>query len=165
MQELAGIRDFEMACEPRSHVGATLPLTPAPYIFKERTAAGEQLAARRQSLLARPTIRREPQGSPPALHLRRPASVREGSREDSGDVAAGSPAKRWVVGRAVGIGRRTSQLAQARKPFPRGLDLELRLAHRLVFSKVHTALGGQRGRRAPPARDRRVLPCRRHLDR
>jgi long-chain acyl-CoA synthetase len=60
-----------------------------------------------------------------------------------GDVAAGSPAKRWVFGWAVGIGRRTSQLVQARKPLPRGLELQRRLAHRLVFSKIHTALGGR----------------------
>jgi long-chain acyl-CoA synthetase len=60
-----------------------------------------------------------------------------------GDVATGSPAKRWVFGWAVGIGRRTSQLVQARKPLPRGLELQRRLAHRLVFSKVHTALGGR----------------------
>ena len=60
-----------------------------------------------------------------------------------GDVAAGSPAKRRVFGWAVGIGRRTSQLVQARKPLPRGLELQRRLAHRLVFSKVHTALGGR----------------------
>jgi long-chain acyl-CoA synthetase len=60
-----------------------------------------------------------------------------------GDVAAGSPAKRSVFGWAVDIGRRTSQLAQARKPLPRGLELQRRLAHRLVFSKVHAALGGR----------------------
>jgi putative phosphoribosyl transferase len=33
-----------------------MPLTPAPHIFKDRTAAGEQLAARLQSLLARPCV-------------------------------------------------------------------------------------------------------------
>jgi long-chain acyl-CoA synthetase len=60
-----------------------------------------------------------------------------------GDVAAGSPAKRWVFGWAVGVGRRTSRLAQARKPVPRGLELQRRLAHRLVFSKLHAALGGR----------------------
>jgi putative phosphoribosyl transferase len=33
-----------------------MPLTPTPHIFKDRTAAGEQLAARLQSLLARPCV-------------------------------------------------------------------------------------------------------------
>ena len=60
-----------------------------------------------------------------------------------GDVAAGSPAKRWIFGWAVGIGRRASQLIQARAPLPRWLDLQRRLAHRLVFSKVYAALGGR----------------------
>jgi putative phosphoribosyl transferase len=42
-----------MAHDP---VGAALPLTPTPHIFKDRRAAGEQLAERLQSLLARPCI-------------------------------------------------------------------------------------------------------------
>jgi putative phosphoribosyl transferase len=33
-----------------------MPLTPTPHVFKDRTAAGEQLAARLQSLLARPCV-------------------------------------------------------------------------------------------------------------
>jgi len=60
-----------------------------------------------------------------------------------GDAAGGSPAKRWVFGWAVGIGRRTSRLTQARKPRPSALELQRRLAHRLVFSKLHAALGGR----------------------
>jgi putative phosphoribosyl transferase len=45
-----------MTHEPNDPIGATLPLTPRPHIFKDRTAAGEQLAARLQSLLARPCV-------------------------------------------------------------------------------------------------------------
>jgi putative phosphoribosyl transferase len=45
-----------MAHEPSDSVGAALPVTPAPHIFKDRRAAGEQLAARLQSLLARPFV-------------------------------------------------------------------------------------------------------------
>src|SRR5580765_624901 len=33
-----------------------MPLIPTPHVFKDRTAAGEQLAARLQSLLARPCV-------------------------------------------------------------------------------------------------------------
>jgi hypothetical protein len=35
-----------MVYEPSNHVGAALPLMPAPHIFKDRTATGAQLAAR-----------------------------------------------------------------------------------------------------------------------
>ena len=45
-----------MAHEPSDPVGAALPVTPTPHIFKDRRAAGEQLAARLQSLLARPFV-------------------------------------------------------------------------------------------------------------
>jgi putative phosphoribosyl transferase len=50
---LAGIGDFDMAHDP---AGAALPPTPTPHIFKDRRSAGERLAARLQSLLARPCI-------------------------------------------------------------------------------------------------------------
>jgi hypothetical protein len=45
-----------------------------------------------------------------------PADARRRAVRLRKDVAAASPAKRWVFGWAVDIGRRTSQLAQARKP-------------------------------------------------
>ena len=45
-----------MAHKPSDPVGAALPLPPTSHIFKDRTAAGEQLAARLQSLLARPCV-------------------------------------------------------------------------------------------------------------
>jgi putative phosphoribosyl transferase len=45
-----------MAHKPSDSVGAALPLPPTSHIFKDRTAAGEQLAARLQSLLARPCV-------------------------------------------------------------------------------------------------------------
>jgi putative phosphoribosyl transferase len=43
-----------MAHEPNDPVGAALP--PTPHIFKDRTEAGEQLAERLLSLLARPFV-------------------------------------------------------------------------------------------------------------
>src|SRR6266508_2340106 len=52
----ARIGGFEMAREPNDPVGAALPRPPTPHIFKDRTAAGEQLAERLQSLLARPCV-------------------------------------------------------------------------------------------------------------
>jgi long-chain acyl-CoA synthetase len=58
-------------------------------------------------------------------------------------VAAGSPVKRRIFNWALGVGRAVSRLQQAGKPIPAGLALRHRLAHKLVFSKLHAALGGR----------------------
>ncbi len=60
-----------------------------------------------------------------------------------GDVAAGSAAKRRVFEWAMGVGARASRLSQGRRPVPRRLAMARALAHRLVFSKLHEALGGR----------------------
>jgi long-chain acyl-CoA synthetase len=56
---------------------------------------------------------------------------------------AGSPVKRRIFRWAVGVGREVSKLQQARRPVPPGLAFKHRLAHKLVFSKLHAALGGR----------------------
>ena len=56
---------------------------------------------------------------------------------------AGSPVKRKIFDWAVRIGREVSKLQQARRPVPPGLAFRHRLAHKLVFSKLHAALGGR----------------------
>jgi len=56
---------------------------------------------------------------------------------------AGSPVKRKIFHWAIGVGREVSKLQQARKPVPPALALKHRLAHKLVFSKLHAALGGR----------------------
>jgi putative phosphoribosyl transferase len=77
-QRLAGIGDFEMAHDP---LGAAVPLIPTLRIFKDRRAAGEQLAERLQSLLARPSvIAAIPRGGiavalPIVERLRRPLAI------------------------------------------------------------------------------------------
>ncbi|MBI4560924.1 MAG: long-chain fatty acid--CoA ligase, partial [Candidatus Rokubacteria bacterium] len=58
-------------------------------------------------------------------------------------VEAGSPLKKKIFFWALGVGRQVSQLQQAKKPIPAGLSLKHRLAHKLVFSKLHHALGGR----------------------
>ena len=58
-------------------------------------------------------------------------------------VQSGSPIKRKLFSWAVGIGREVSRLEQAGKPLPRWLALKRWLADRLVFSKLHEALGGR----------------------
>jgi long-chain acyl-CoA synthetase len=56
---------------------------------------------------------------------------------------AGSPLKRRIFHWAVDVGKRVSRLKQARQPVPRGLALQYGIAERLVFSKMHAALGGR----------------------
>ena len=56
---------------------------------------------------------------------------------------AGSPVKKKIFHWAVGVGRDVSRLQQAKKPVPAGLAFKYRLAHKLVFSKLHEALGGR----------------------
>jgi long-chain acyl-CoA synthetase len=56
---------------------------------------------------------------------------------------AGSPVKRRIFHWAVGVGREVSRLQQARGPVPPGLAFKHQLAHKLVFSKLHQALGGR----------------------
>jgi long-chain acyl-CoA synthetase len=58
-------------------------------------------------------------------------------------VEAGSPLKKKIFHWAIGVGRQVSRLQQARRPVPGGLSLRRRIAHRLVFSKLHHALGGR----------------------
>ena len=60
-----------------------------------------------------------------------------------GDVAAAPAAKRSLFRWAMAVGARASRLAQARTALPAGLALQQRLARRLVFSKLHAALGGR----------------------
>ena len=56
---------------------------------------------------------------------------------------AGSPLKKKIFHWAVGVGREVSRLQQARKPVPGGLAFKHRVAHKLVFAKLHEALGGR----------------------
>jgi long-chain acyl-CoA synthetase len=56
---------------------------------------------------------------------------------------AGSPLKKKIFGWAVGVGKEVSRLKQAGKPVPGGLALKAKIAHALVFSKMHAALGGR----------------------
>lgn len=58
-------------------------------------------------------------------------------------VAAGSPLKKRIFNWAIGVGRAVSRLQQAGKPIPAGLALRHRIAHKLVFAKLHAALGGR----------------------
>jgi long-chain acyl-CoA synthetase len=58
-------------------------------------------------------------------------------------VEAGSPVKKKIFRWALGVGRRVSQLQQRKAPVPPLLTVQHRLAHKLVFSKLHGALGGR----------------------
>ncbi len=58
-------------------------------------------------------------------------------------VEAGSSVKRKIFHWAVGVGRDVSRHQQRAQPVPSSLEWRRKLAHKLVFSKLHAALGGR----------------------
>ena len=58
-------------------------------------------------------------------------------------VEAGSPAKRKIFHWAIGIGREVSRHQQRGQPLAAALRVKQAIAHKLVFSKLHAALGGR----------------------
>ncbi|MBI3457911.1 MAG: long-chain fatty acid--CoA ligase [Candidatus Rokubacteria bacterium] len=58
-------------------------------------------------------------------------------------VEAGPPAKKKIFYWALGVGRQVSQLGREGRPIPLALRVQHALAHKLVFSKLHEALGGR----------------------
>jgi long-chain acyl-CoA synthetase len=59
------------------------------------------------------------------------------------EVQAGSAARRAVFAWAMGIGRRVSRRRMAGERLPWSLAAARALAHRLVFARLHAALGGR----------------------
>src|SRR5574342_514363 len=55
----------------------------------------------------------------------------------------GSPVKRKIFNWAVGVGKEVSRLKQAKQPVPAPLAVKYKIAEKLVFSKMHAALGGR----------------------
>src|SRR5262249_58979320 len=70
-------------------------------------------------------------------------------------VEAGSPAKKKIFNWAVSVGRDVSRHQQRGQPVPGTLELKRKIAHKLVFSKLHAALRGPPplapSGRAPPS--------------
>ena len=58
-------------------------------------------------------------------------------------VEAGPPAKRKIFYWAIGVGREVSRHQQRGQPLPPALAVKRAIAHKLVFSKLHAALGGR----------------------
>jgi long-chain acyl-CoA synthetase len=58
-------------------------------------------------------------------------------------VEAGPPTKKKIFNWAIGVGREVSRHQQRGQPLPPVLKLKRALAHKLVFSKLHAALGGR----------------------
>ncbi|HEV8675127.1 MAG TPA: long-chain fatty acid--CoA ligase [Methylomirabilota bacterium] len=58
-------------------------------------------------------------------------------------VEGGSPAKKKIFYWALGVGREVSRLTREGRPLPLSLRLQHALAHKLVFAKLHAALGGR----------------------
>ena len=59
------------------------------------------------------------------------------------EVRVGSAFRRAVFAWAMGVGRRVSRRRMAGEPLPRLLATARALAHRLVFARLHAALGGR----------------------
>jgi long-chain acyl-CoA synthetase len=58
-------------------------------------------------------------------------------------VEAGPPTKKKIFNWAIGVGREVSRHQQRGQPLPPVLAWKRGLAHKLVFSKLHAALGGR----------------------
>ncbi len=58
-------------------------------------------------------------------------------------VEAGSPVKKAIFRWALGVGRDVSRHQQRGQPVPAGLEFKRKIAHKLVFTKLHAALGGR----------------------
>ncbi|HJW75629.1 MAG TPA: long-chain fatty acid--CoA ligase [Thermoleophilia bacterium] len=58
-------------------------------------------------------------------------------------VEAGSPVKQKIFHWAVAVGRDVSRHQQRGQPVPAGLEMKRKIAHKLVFGKLHAALGGR----------------------
>jgi long-chain acyl-CoA synthetase len=58
-------------------------------------------------------------------------------------VEAGSPGKKKIFHWAMGVGREVSRHQQRGQPLPASLRVKRAIAHKLVFSKLHAALGGR----------------------
>lgn len=56
---------------------------------------------------------------------------------------SGSPLKRAIFQWCLRVGQQVSLCQQRRQPIPAGLRLQQRLAHRLVFKKLHQSVGGR----------------------
>jgi long-chain acyl-CoA synthetase len=58
-------------------------------------------------------------------------------------VEAGPPTKKKIFRWAIGVGREVSRHQQRGQPLPPALAVKRAIAHKLVFSKLHAALGGR----------------------
>jgi long-chain acyl-CoA synthetase len=58
-------------------------------------------------------------------------------------LEAGGSVARWLFAWAMGVGREISRRTRSGRTPPRHLQLQHRLARRLVFSKLHRAFGGR----------------------
>ena len=58
-------------------------------------------------------------------------------------VEAGPSLKKKIFNWAIGVGREVSRHQQRGQPLPPALKVKRALAHKLVFSKLHAALGGR----------------------
>ena len=89
-----------------------------------------------QAAAALPHVRPTIFPSVPRVYEKIHAAVVAGFDERTG-------AQRRIIDWALGVGRRVSQLRQAKRPVPPLLAVQHRIADRLVYSKVKERLGGR----------------------
>ncbi len=58
-------------------------------------------------------------------------------------AASGSSAKQAIFNWSLDVGRQVSALEQRGQPIPSGLRIKHKIAHKLVFSKLHARVGGR----------------------
>src|SRR4051794_41079088 len=103
-----------------ARMGFTIAFCPDPYAIADALPA------------VRPTVF----PSVPRVFEKVHTGVRQKFAEEQG-------VKRALIGWALRVGRRASELRQAGRELPRGLALQHKLADRLVYSKVKNRLGGR----------------------
>jgi long-chain acyl-CoA synthetase len=132
------IEDFTIAADvmllylPLAHNFGRLMHLAGPYVGYTIAFLPDTLRTAGALLEVRPTVL----PSVPRVYEKVHAAVLAKFGEETG-------LRRRIVGWALKVGLRVSALRQRSEPIPRGLELQRRLADKLVYSKVQERLGGR----------------------
>jgi long-chain acyl-CoA synthetase len=124
--------DLMLLYLPLAHNYGRLLHLSAPYVGFSIAFLPDPMRAAEELARVRPTLF----PSVPRVYEKVHAAVLAKFDEETG-------ARRRLIDWALRVGRRVSQLRQAKRPVPRGLALQHALADKLVYSKVKGRLGGR----------------------
>jgi long-chain acyl-CoA synthetase len=127
-----GPGDVMLLYLPLAHNFGRLMHLSGPYLGYTIAFVGDPLDVARAMTEVRPTLL----PSVPRVYEKVHTAVTSTFAEATG-------VKRRLIDWALGVGRRASALRQQGEPVPAGLAAQLRIADRLVFSKVKERLGGR----------------------